>query len=348
MSDRLSHQEPHTSNAPLVQVRNLRVDYFTRIGAVAAVNDVSFDINKGEILGLVGESGCGKSTLGKALMRMLPPNSKISTGQIIFNGEDIMQFNQRRMRDFRGRVASMIFQDPMTSLNPVQRIDEHLIEAIRVHETKTNKEDAFERIKPLFERLGIQKRRLSDYPHQLSGGMRQRVMIGLGLVLNANLIIADEATTSLDVIVEAKLVDQLREIRDEFGLSILMITHNIALVSEIADRVAVMYAGNLVELGPVEKIFDEPLHPYTQGLLKSVPNIKLDEQEALFKMPGEPPNLGHPPSGCPFHPRCPFTMEEICPRLAPNLIEVAPGRRVHCWLYEDHPEKVRETIKVSA
>jgi oligopeptide/dipeptide ABC transporter ATP-binding protein len=332
----------------LVQVRDLCVTYNTRIGPVSAVDNVSFDMYKGEILGLVGESGCGKSTLGKALMRMLPPNSDISAGQIIFEGQDLMNFNDRQLRDFRGRVASMIFQDPMTSLNPVQRVDQHLLEAIQVHEPEKKTEDSIELIKTLLERLGIQKRRLTDYPHQLSGGMRQRVMIGLGLVLNASLIIADEATTSLDVIVEAKLVDQLREIRDEYGLTILLITHNIALVAEIADRVAVMYAGEIVEIGPVEKVFDDPLHPYTQGLLRSVPSIKLDEQELLFKMPGEPPNLTHPPSGCRFHPRCPWNMEQVCPRIAPHLIEVAPQRWVHCWLFEDHPDKGRETLKVSS
>jgi oligopeptide/dipeptide ABC transporter ATP-binding protein len=346
---KVSNLRDDTSNHDvLVEVRDLCVTYNTRLGPVSAVNGVTFDIYKGEILGLVGESGCGKSTLGKALMRMLPSNSEISAGQIIYVGEDIMGYNHRQLRDFRGRVASMIFQDPMTSLNPVQRIDEHLIEAIQVHEKVKNKESSLERIKTLMERLGIQNRRLGDYPHQLSGGMRQRVMIGLGLVLNASLIIADEATTSLDVIVEAKLVDQLREIRDEFGVSILVITHNIALVAEIADRVAVMYAGEIVEVGSVEKIFDDPLHPYTQGLLRSVPSIKVDEQELLFKMPGEPPNLSHPPSGCRYHPRCPWMMEEICPRLEPNLIEAAPGRWVHCWLFEDHPDKRNETIKVSS
>src|SRR5512145_921626 len=263
----------------LVQVRDLSVNYQTRLGPVSAVDHISFDIQRGEILGLVGESGCGKSTLGKALMRMIALPSKISNGQIIFDGEDIMAYNESQMRDFRGRRVSMIFQDPMTSLNPVQRIDQHLVEAIRVHEPRTPKEKALERVRDLIERLGIQQRRLSDYPHQLSGGMRQRVMIGLGLVLNAELIIADEATTSLDVIVEAKLVDQLRQIRDEFEVSILMITHNIALVAEVVDRVAVMYAGHLVELGSITDVFHNPLHPYTQGLLKSVPNVRLDEME---------------------------------------------------------------------
>ncbi len=331
----------------LIQIRNLSVTYNTRLGHVSAVDNVSFDIYRGEILGLVGESGCGKSTLGKALMRMISPPGEISSGQIIFKGEDVMKYDDRQLRDFRGRRISMIFQDPMTSLNPVQRVDEHVIEAIQVHERDTKKNSALARVKKLIERLGIQERRLISYPHQLSGGMRQRVMIGLGLVLNANLIIADEATTSLDVIVEAKLVDQLREIRDEFGVSILVITHNIGLVAEIADRIAVMYAGRVAEIGPIDAVFDKPLHPYTQGLLNSVPNVKLNEKEELYKMPGEPPNLTHPPTGCRFHPRCPFAME-ICSNIQPTLLEAARGRLVECWLYEDHPEKVGQTIKVNA
>ena len=330
----------------LLQVRDLSVTYHTRIGSVSAVDKVSLDIFRSEILGLVGESGCGKSTLGKALMRMIMPPAEISSGQIIFDGEDVMSFDNRRLRDFRGRKISMIFQDPMTSLNPVQRVDEHLIEAIKVHEPHTSKENALERTKVLIERLGIQQRRLSDYPHQLSGGMRQRVMIGLGLVLNANLIVADEATTSLDVIVEAKLVDEFKQIRDQYQLSILLITHNIALVAEVADRVAVMYAGQMAEIGPVNDIFDQPLHPYTRGLLHSVPNIKLDEAEELYKMPGEPPNLTYPPKGCRFHPRCPAALP-ICSHLEPGMVEAAPGQLVHCWLYQDHPEKQAAATEVT-
>lgn len=334
-------------NEVLVQIKNLCVNYQTRLGPVSAVDYVSFDIYRGEILGLVGESGCGKSTFGKALMRMIAPPGEIVNGRIIFDGEDVMNFDDARLRDFRGRQISMIFQDPMTSLNPVQRIDQHLVEAIQVHETQTKTEKALDRIKVLIERLGIQQRRLKDYPHHLSGGMRQRVMVGLGLVLNAHLIIADEATTSLDVIVEANLVDQLREIRDEFGVTILLITHNIALVAEIADRVAVMYAGRVAEIGSVEKVFHEPLHPYTRGLMKSVPSILIDDKEELYKMPGEPPNLTHPPSGCRFHPRCPLVMS-ICDHIEPTLEEAAPGRLVQCWLYQEHPEKDVETIQVQS
>lgn len=335
-----------TDRDVLMQVRDLTVTYRTRVGPVNAVDKVSFDIYQGEILGLVGESGSGKSTMGKALMRMLPSSAQV-TGQLLFKGEDVMKYDQARLREFRGRSVSMIFQDPMTSLNPVQRVADHVVEAIQVHEAQTNKDSALGRARTLIERLGIARRRLPDFPHQLSGGMRQRVMIGLGLVLNADLIVADEATTSLDVIVEAKLVDQFRQIRDEFGVTLLVITHNIALVAELCDRVAVMYAGQLAEIGPVEKIFDEPLHPYTRGLLQSVPSIELNEKEDLYKMPGEPPSLTRPPSGCRFHPRCPYVMN-ICPQFDPRLEEVAPGRHVHCWLYEDHPEKETPTLEVNS
>ena len=324
----------------LAQIRDLSVTYHTRLGGLSAVDGVSFDIYKGEILGLVGESGCGKSTMGKALMRLIPSPGEISGGQIIFNDEDIMEYNDAQMRDFRGRRVSMIFQDPMTSLNPVQRVDEHIIEAIQAHEPKTPARAALNRAQTLIEKLGIRQNRLQDYPHQLSGGMRQRVMIGLGLVLNAGLIVADEATTSLDVIVEAKLLDEFEALRDEFNLTILLITHNIAVVAQLADRVAVMYAGQMAEIGTVTEIFDHPRHPYTDGLLRSVPNINLDEQQELYKMGGEPPNLTHPPSGCRFHPRCPEAMP-ICAEREPTLLPVedANDHLVHCWLYQEQLEK---------
>ncbi len=335
-----------TGKETLVSIRDLSVTYHTRLGSLSAVDEVTFDIYKGEILGLVGESGCGKSTMGKALMRLIPSPGEISDGQIIFDGEDIMQYNDAQMRDFRGRRVSMIFQDPMTSLNPVQRVDEHLIEAIQVHEPKTPVEAALDRARTLIEKLGIQKQRIEDYPHQLSGGMRQRVMIGLGLVLNADLIVADEATTSLDVIVEAKLLDEFKKLRDEFNLTILLITHNIALVAQLADRIAVMYAGQMAEIGDVTTVFDDPLHPYTDGLLKSVPNIKLDEREELYKMGGEPPNLTHPPTGCRFHPRCPKARPSCAEREPKRLpVDGEDGRLVHCWLYQEHPESASKPKK---
>jgi len=280
-------------------------------------------------------------------MRMIEPPGEIAGGELWIDETDLMTLPEREMREWRGSKISMIFQDPMTSLNPVQRIDEHIIEAITVHEPETKKSAALERAQALFARLGIQKRRLNDYPHQLSGGMRQRTMVSLGLALNADLIIADEATTSLDVIVEAKLVDQLEEIRREFWVTILLITHNIALVAQIADRIAVMYAGRIVEIGSVHDVFLDPQHPYTQGLLRSVPNIKFDEIEELYKMPGEPPSLSNPPAGCRFHPRCPKVMP-ICSKIEPELLENTPGRQVHCWLYQDHPEKHQSTTEVAA
>jgi oligopeptide/dipeptide ABC transporter ATP-binding protein len=319
----------------LIKVRDLSVTYQTRIGPVSAVDHVSFDIRKGEILGLVGESGCGKSTLGKALLRMIDPPGEISSGRIVFDGNDIMQYDAAQMRDFRGRCASMIFQDPMTSLNPVQRTDDHLIETIQVHELQTKKEVALKRAGELIERLGIGADRMISYPHHLSGGMRQRVMTGIGLILNADLIVADEATTSLDVIVEAKLADQLRDIRDEFGITLLIITHNIALVAEMADRIAVMYAGHIVEIGDIFDVFEKPNHPYTQGLLASIPNIQYKENEELYKMPGEPPNLTKPPGGCRFHPRCPKAMP-ICSKKEPSMLKLKKDRSVHCWLFQDH------------
>jgi len=330
----------------LVKLRDVSVTYRTRLGDVSAVDGVSFDIYRGEIVGLVGESGCGKSTLGRALLRMVAPPGYISSGRVVFDGENIMEYDQAKLRDFRGRRVSMIFQDPMTSLNPVQRVDQHITEAIHVHEPRTPMDRALQRARELAERLGIRSDRLQSYPHQLSGGMRQRVMISLGLVLNAELVVADEATTSLDVIVEANLLDQIRELRDEFGISVLVITHNIALVAEVADRVVVMYAGRVVEIGSVFDVFDNALHPYTQGLLRSVPNIALDEDEELFKMPGEPPNLTQPPPGCRFHPRCPHAMP-ICERQASALLDTGSGHLVNCWLYQDtlRPDVVRQGVE---
>lgn len=338
-----------TRKETLLSIRDLCVTYKTRAGDLSSVDTLSLDLYKGEILGLVGESGCGKSTLGKAIMRMVPPPGEIVKGQLIFKGQDLMTLSEREMRDIRGQNISMIFQDPMTSLNPVQSIEEHIIEAIRVHQPQITAEDAGERAAELIERLGIGRKRLEDYPHQLSGGMRQRVMIALALALKADIIIADEATTSLDVIVEAQFLDLLKELRDEFGLTILLITHNIGVVAQLADRVAVMYGGRLAEVTDVESLFYNPKHPYTQGLLRSVPNIDLDSTE-LYRMEGLPPNLINPPSGCRFHPRCPEEME-ICSQQQPWLVRVdeigesdadVGGYDKHlaaCWLHQDYEGK---------
>ena len=317
---------------PLVKIENLVIRYPSRYGVVQAVDLSYLEIRKGEVLGLVGESGCGKSTLGMALLRMVREPGYIAGGQIWFDGEDLVSLSEREMRDVRGRRISMIFQDPMTSLDPLQRIEDHLVEAIQVHEKNVSAAEARKRIVELTDRLGIQVRRLPDYPHQFSGGMRQRVMIGLALALKAELIIADEPTTSLDVVVEAQFLDLIKELQQSLHLTILLITHNIGIVSELANRVAGMYAGRLVELADVLPFFEEPLHPYTQDLLASVPNIKLDDDE-LRIMKGAPPDLIDPPSGCRFHPRCQYMMDK-CSQQNPPIKEVRPGHWAACWLYE--------------
>jgi oligopeptide/dipeptide ABC transporter ATP-binding protein len=323
-----------TSNDILLSVRDISVDFATRRGNLGALKNINLDLHKGEILGLVGESGSGKSTLGKAIMRMIDEPGKISGGELIFDGMDMLSLSPRRMRDIRGSRISMIFQDPMTSLNPVQRIDNHIIEAIRVHRPDISRDEANHMAETLIERLGIGKRRLNEYPHQMSGGMRQRIMIGLALALKADLIIADEPTTSLDVIVEAQFLDLLRELKNDFNLTILLITHNIGVVAELADRVGVMYAGQLVEVAPVHELFHDAKHPYTQGLLQSVPNIELDGID-LYRMKGSPPNLISPPSGCRFHPRCPHMMN-ICHNEDPPTTQIQANHETRCWLYEEH------------
>jgi oligopeptide/dipeptide ABC transporter ATP-binding protein len=331
--------------SPLYSIKNLTVEYKTRTGPARAVDDISLDIMRGEILGLVGESGCGKSTLGKALMRLHTGPASITAGELWFNDENLMELSPRRMRQLRGSKLGMVFQDPMTSLNPVQRVVDHLTETMLTHEPEWTKKAARERAEELIERLGILPERIDDYPHQMSGGMRQRVMIALALALNCDLVIADEPTTSLDVIVEAKFLDLLKELQRDFNLTILLITHNIGVVAEVADRVAVMYAGKMAEVGDVREVFAEPQHPYTQGLLRSVPNIKLDGAE-LFQMEGTPPNLLHPPTGCRFHPRCPYAMD-ICERQEPGFDPLPASDNLHlvsCWLYQDHPEKVIDSV----
>jgi len=322
----------------LLEIADLQVQYPVRTGTIRGVDHVDLTVCRGETLGLVGESACGKSTMGRAIMRLVSEPGKIVGGEIRFNSQDLMQKSEREMTQIRGRDISMIFQDPMTSLNPLQRVDEHLIETIRTHERDTNKRTARERAGEMFDRLGIQRERLMDYPHQLSGGMRQRVMIGLALILNSQLVIADEPTTSLDVIVEAQILDLIKELKDAYHMTLILISHNLGIVAELADRLAVMYAGKLVEVAPALALFDTPLHPYTQGLLSSVPNIRLDDQ-ALHTMDGAPPDLIHPPPGCRFHPRCPEAMER-CRREDPPYRQVADGRWVACWLHEGVQEQM--------
>ncbi len=315
----------------MLSVQDLVVTYYTRAGEVRAVDHVDLDIVKGEVLGLVGESGCGKSTLGMAFLRLVRTPGQITNGRILFHGRDLLELSEREVQALRGAHISMIFQDPMTSLDPLQRIDDHFVESIRAHDKTVSRKEAVERAAELFDLLGIARDRLHDYPHQLSGGMRQRVMIGLALALNAELIIADEPTTSLDVLVEAQFLDLLKDLKKRYDMTLVLITHNIGIVAELADRVAVMYAGKLVELADVIPLFGEPLHPYTEALLSSVPNIRLDTE--LKIMEGQPPDLLVPPTGCRFHPRCPYAMD-ICREKDPPLVELEGGRKVACWLFE--------------
>lgn len=314
----------------ILEIENLAVHFPISIGTVRAVEGVDLQLEQGEVMGLVGESGCGKSTLGFSILRLLRPPGRIVGGRILYHGEDIVQMTEGEILALRGSRIAMIFQDPLTSLNPLFRIDEQYIETLLTHEKGLESKVAFTRAERMLESLGISPERLLEYPHQMSGGMRQRIMIGLGLILSPDLLIADEPTTSLDVIVEAQFLDLLNDLRKQFDLTILLITHNLGNVAQLADRITVMYGGTIAEVGPAHSIFANPLHPYTQGLLSSIPNIKLD-QPKLMTMPGSPPDLVNPPSGCVFHPRCPHAMG-ICEHERPD-IDRKYGHIVRCWLY---------------
>ena len=314
----------------LLDIQDLRVEFPINIGTVRAVNGVSLELKHGEVMGLVGESGCGKSTLGFSILRLLRPPGRIAGGKIIYRGRDIVCMEKHELLALRGSKIAMIFQDPLTSLNPLFSIGEHFIETLKTHEKGINNQDALHKAESMLESLGIAGDRLHEYPHQMSGGMRQRIMIGLALIMNPDLLIADEPTTALDVIVEAQFLDLLKDLKNRFNLTIILITHNLGNVAQLADRITVMYGGTIAEMAPAQALFDEPLHPYTQGLLASIPNIKLD-QPRLITMPGSPPDLVDPPSGCIFHPRCPHVMD-ICIKDRPAIIS-RDGHLVSCWLY---------------
>jgi len=314
-----------------LNIQSLTVEYHTLATKVKAVDRVSLSVDKGETLGLVGESGCGKSTLGLSVIRLVPPPGKIEKGNIILDGIDVVKCSDDEIRRARGRLVGYIFQDPMTSLNPVKKIGAHFIEMIRTHEPKVSREEALKRTQDTLESLGILPERINDFPHQFSGGMRQRVMIGLALALNPRLLIADEPTTSLDVIVEAQIVELLKRLKESLKLTLILITHNIGIVAETADRVAVMYAGRIAEIGESSGLFEKPLHPYTQALLNSVPNIAKKGQ-VLSWIPGAPPDLASPPPGCLYHPRCPFAFDR-CKKDEPSLIK-HENSEVACHLYD--------------
>lgn len=313
----------------LLTVEDLTVEYWTRRGKVRAVDNVSFSLGKAETLGVVGESGSGKSTLGLSLIRLVPPPGRIVKGHVWLEGKDVLRLRENDMRDIRGRKISFIFQDPMTSLNPVKKIGAHFIELIRTHEPKINDEEALKRAEKLLNDVGIQPERINDYPHQLSGGMRQRVMIALAITLNPYIVVADEPTTALDVIVQAKILDLLKDIQNAYGMTLILITHDLSIALERCDKILVMYAGHMVERAYIKDIYKNPQHPYTQGLLKSIPNIELAEQK-LEAIQGSPPDLLNLPKGCRFWPRCSSAMEK-CRRTEPQLIETEPNHFVRCF-----------------
>jgi peptide/nickel transport system ATP-binding protein len=311
----------------------LTVEYWTRKGKIRAVEDLSFSLEKAETLGVVGESGSGKSTLGLSLIGLVPFPGRIIKGKIILKDKEVLKLRKDDLRNLRGKEVCYVFQDPMTSLNPVKKIGDHFVELIRTHEPQVTKQEALKRAKKMLRDVGIQPERLNDYPHQLSGGMRQRVMIGLAIALNPSIVVADEPTTALDVIVQAKILDLLNALRDAYGMALILITHDLSIVLQRSDRIMVMYAGHMVEYAPSIEIYSNPKHPYTQGLLKSIPNIELADQK-LEAISGSPPDLLNLPKGCRFWPRC-YCAFERCRSEAPPLITTGTEHFTRCFLYEE-------------
>ncbi|MCD6324556.1 MAG: ABC transporter ATP-binding protein [Desulfurococcales archaeon] len=313
----------------LLEVKGLRTYYFTLKGVVKAVDNVTFSLGKGEVLGVAGESGSGKSTLAWSLMGYVPPPGRIAGGQILLDGEDVAKMSEDELRrKVRWKKVSMIFQGAMNALTPVFTIEDQMAEPFIIHMNMTKRE-ARERIVELLKEVGLDESFLRRYPHELSGGQKQRIVIAMALLLNPELVIADEPTTALDVVVQAQIMNLFKKIKKEYNISMIFITHDLSIIAEIADKVAVMYAGKVVELGTSEQIFLNPQHPYTQGLLKSIP--KLRSKEKISWIPGTPPNLVTPPPGCRFHPRCPYVMD-VCKRDEPPMVEVEPGHFVACHL----------------
>jgi peptide/nickel transport system ATP-binding protein len=314
--------------APVLSVRDLRVWYGTERGPVRAVDGVSFDVGAGETLGLVGESGCGKSTLGRGILGLLPSGSAVD-GSVRFRDRELVGVKQSDMREMRGAELGLIFQEPMTRLDPLMRISEHFAETLRAHEPELTSAEIDARSIDTLRRMGIPPTRFRHYPHEFSGGMRQRIMIALALVLNPAFVVADEPTTALDVLVEAQILSILHDLKRNFDTSLLLITHNLGIVAEACERVAVMYAGRIVEEGDARQVFSDPSHPYTRELLRSTISLSTT---ALHYIPGSPPDLVEPPAGCHFHPRCPSAMQ-VCGSLDPVEVRAPSGQRVSCWLH---------------
>ena len=313
----------------LLEVKNLKTYYFLPESVVKAVDGVTFSMEKGEMLAVVGESGSGKSTLGLSILRLVPRPGRIVGGSIFFDGIDLISLPEEEMCKIRGRRIGAVFQDPLTSLDPLMRVGEQIVETLLTH-FEMSKDEARAQAMKYLELVGISPERFYDYPHQFSGGMRQRAMIAMAVATKPSLIIADEPTTALDVVMQAQIMDVFTRLKEELDISFILITHDIALAVETADRIAVMYGGHLVELARSEIIFEKPLHPYTRALLEAVPNVEAKDRELKY-IPGNPPDLSSPPPGCRFHPRCPYATEKCRREEPPSMI--IKDQLVKCWLY---------------
>lgn len=329
----------------LLEVKELKVSFFTPAGEVKAVGGISYDLDYGEVMGVVGESGSGKSQEAYSIMGLLQSPGKVIGGSITFEGKDVLSFSKEEMTAFRGNKVAMIFQNPMTCLNPVYTIGNQLVEALRAHDKKISKEEAQKRAMEMMELVGINnvEKRMKQYPHEFSGGMRQRVMIAMGLICHPQLLIADEPTTALDVTIQAQILDLMRDLQKKIKTSIIIITHNLGVVANIADRVAVMYGGKLVETGDVEDIFHNPCHEYTKGLLRSIPKAH-EKGGELQAIPGTPPDLMEPPVGCPFAARCKETMI-VCQKYMPDYTDCGKNHKSACWMLDEMAQEVNSDEK---
>ncbi len=328
----------------LLEIKDLKVSFYTPAGEVKAVDGISYDLNEHEVMGIVGESGSGKSVEAYSIIGLLQDPGKVIGGSIRFDGEDILSYTPDQMRQFRGNKVSMIFQNPMTCLNPVYTVGDQLMEALTCHNKSVSKKEAWDRAVEMLELVGINnaEKRMRQYPHALSGGMRQRVMIAMALICSPKLLIADEPTTALDVTIQAQILELMKDIQKKTGMAIVFITHNLGVVAEVCDRVSVMYAGHIVEQGDVKDIFYHPAHPYTKGLLRSMPRVDELEHERLIPIEGTPVDLLDPPAGCPFGPRCEHCMK-VCLHSAPPTLELEEeGHTAACWLYVKEMKEGRQ------
>ena len=318
----------------MLEVRDLHTSFFTPAGEVKAVNGISFNLDSGKVLGIVGESGSGKSVTAYSILQILAHPGRIVSGSIKFRGKELVGSGESEMRKIRGNKISIIFQDPMTSLNPVYTVGNQLIEALRAHDKKISAEDAKKRAMEMMEMVGINnvEKRMKQYPHEFSGGMRQRVMIAMGLICHPQLLIADEPTTALDVTIQAQILELMKELQKKTNMGIIFITHNLGVVADICDKVSVMYAGRMVEQGPVDDIFYHPAHPYTLGLLRSMPRVDAEEYERLIPIEGTPVDMLNPPEGCPFAPRCEHCMKICLEKMPPYVYLGGGNHRSACWL----------------